>query len=161
MKKYVIESIELENCLKSNKDDLKLLECCVNCGKLPLPSYRSKTDPEKCLCNLCYISLNMNRDNLMIYNFKTESIILERLIFSCKNHGESCDEAFKLAELDQLMLHQENCDKKLTTKAHNILVNYLNDNDVRLNKIIKMFNDKIESIQESALKQQISFEEKF
>ena len=111
MKKYAINFIEFDYCSKSKKEDLKSLENCQNCGKLPLPSYRSKTDPEKCLCNECYRSSNMKTDDLMTYHFKTESIILERLIFSCKNHENGCEEVFKLGELDQLLLHQEKCDK--------------------------------------------------
>ena len=59
MKKYVIDSIKFDNCLKWNKDDLKLLECCKNCGNLPLPSLRSKKDPEKCLMQwMLYIPKN-------------------------------------------------------------------------------------------------------
>ena len=177
MKKYAINSIEFNYCSKSKKEDLKSLENCQNCRKLPLPSYRSKTDPEKCLCNECYGSLKMKTDDLITYHVKTESIILERLIFSCQNHGEGCEEVFKLGELDQLLLHQEKCDKKLLTKeykkckhckitvlknkVHNCLVNYINDNDIRLNQIIEIFNYKIETIQESSRKMKISFEEKF
>ena len=176
MIKLAIHSIEFENCLKSNKDDLNCLEKCHNCGKLPLPSFRSKTEPEKCFCNECYSSLNLKTENLITYHIKSESMILERLIFSCKNHKEGCEKVFKRSELDQLLIHQDNCDKKLTNIAyknceickssileeqvHNCLLNYISDNDVRLNKIIEMFNKKIETIQETARKQQISFEEK-
>ena len=176
MIKLDINSIEFENCLKSNKDDLNSLEKCHNCGKLPLPSFRSKTEPEKCFCNECYSSLNLKTENLMTYHIRSESIILERLIFSCKNYKEGCEKVFKRSELDLLLIHKDNCDKKLTNIAykmceickssiieeqvHNCLLNYISDNDVRLNKIIEMFNNKIESIQETARKQQISFEEK-
>ena len=103
MEKYVIDSIELDNCMKSNKVDLKLLVTCQNCGKLPLPSFRSKTDSEICLCNQCYRSLDMKKENLLSYHIKKEEIILERLIFSCKNHREGCEEVFKLDKLDKLM----------------------------------------------------------
>ena len=159
MKNYVINSIVFDNCLKSNKEDLKSLESCKNCGKLPLPSFRSKTNPEKCLCNECYLVLKMNTNDLMTNHIRAESKILDRLIFSCKNHRQGCVEVFKHAELDQLILHHENCDKKLTTNdnkkcnyckltflkdnLHNCLINHINDNDERLNQIIEMFDKKI------------------
>ena len=38
MKKILTDSFNFNNCLKSNKDDLQLLECCKNSGKLPLSS---------------------------------------------------------------------------------------------------------------------------
>ena len=47
MKKFLIDLINFNNCLKSNKDDLQFFEGWQNCGKLPFPSLRSNTDPEK------------------------------------------------------------------------------------------------------------------
>ena len=143
MKKYVINSINFDNCLKSNNDDLQLLECCKKFGKLPLHSIRPKTDSEKCLCNECYKSLSMKTDDLMIYHLKKESIILERLIFSFKNHAQGCEKVFKLTELVQLMQHYDNFYIKLPSndykkckrcknysskhKVPNCLLNYINE----------------------------------
>ena len=179
MKKFLIDSIKLENCVKSNEDDLNSLQICDNCSKLPLPAYRSSKKSENSFCKTCFISLNFNLEHL-IFNTKPELKLLERLVFSCKNYSEGCEREFKLGELDQLMFHQEKCDKKIIVplkkckhrqcskrknKAHNCLLKFSNDIDQKMNQLIEMFSKKIDYIEKSndfKLEQQrISFQKQF
>ena len=162
--KYFLDSIDLENCLKSKEDDLNSLQICENCSKLPLPAYRSSKEPERFLCKTCFLSLNMKMEHV-ISNTQLELKLLERLVFRCKNHTEGCEKEFKVDELEKLIIHQENCCKNFISsmfkkcklcqisiikdKVHYCSLKFSKDIDKKMNLLIEILNKKIEIIQKS------------
>ena len=107
MKDYSNDS-EQKNRLKKSIDSLENIDLCKKCSHLSLPLTKSTKDEKISFCKSCYYFLeNEKEDNNISTNdhFK----LLERLIYSCENFDKGCPEEFTVNTLENLFLHQKNC----------------------------------------------------
>lgn len=177
MYNYLIDSINHKYCINTSLDTLDEIEMCQNCNHIPLPSYRSYLDPKIILCKSCYISLNKNLEHLVIPS-RTEIKVLGKLVISCKNSYYGCHEEFSLQTLDILLIHQQNCDKKLIIcpvqeckrcgkvksnhKLHDCFAQFRGDYfDPCLRESNHILKNEIEMMKDELNKQRLSFDEEF
>jgi hypothetical protein len=107
MKHYIIDSIELDRCYFTDKNIMKSLKSCENCGKLPIPPYKSlKKNAINVYCKTCYDKEKL--DNFVIPN-KEDRNILDHVIISCEN--EICDSEFRINSINEMIDHQISCTK--------------------------------------------------
>ena len=88
MKSYPFISIEKKYC---NLTEAKLLEkfkTCSDCGKIPLPSYKSFSKRNNTYCKYCYDNQNFDPDSLI--ENTSEEFLLEKLVINCKFKDEGC-----------------------------------------------------------------------
>ena len=118
---YSPESIELKYCLKTSSDILEFISLCINCGKIPLPSYQSKKNPGKIYCKTCF-KLQKNEIEDICSNSKIEIKVLSKLIISCVNYENGCHLEFNFNKLDKYILHIQNCNKKVIKLLNQIII---------------------------------------
>ena len=106
----------------------------------------------------------------------TEIKLLGKVIFSCKNHKEGCNEEFNLDSLEQLLLHQKSCVIKESQnkiekckRCNSLLGNYLIHEcmikkDSKYSKLLKcnypLKNEKVKFVDNALIKHTIAFESK-
>ena len=97
MKSYPIISIEKKYCNNTKPNYLVKLRTCTECGKLPLPSYKSSSKHNNTYCKLCYDKQNYDPDSF-IENIN-EDFFLEKLVITCKFKEEGCIKTLQYLEI--------------------------------------------------------------
>jgi hypothetical protein len=106
MKSYIIDSVDLQNCSKSDLKTLNKLKLCNNCEKLPIPAYKSYKNQDLTFCRSCYYKLDYKEKHLL-KSTDMELELLGELILNCKN--PVCNQQFDLNSIEEMVLHELKC----------------------------------------------------
>ena len=123
MKSDYLHSIFKENCKFSKEKVLKSLKNCLECDKIPLPSYRPIDNQNLTFCKDCYFKKNFD-SNKMIEPSQFEFEYLQKLIINCKFEEKGCLLKFDFGSLNKFFDHERSCtyneSKRRNFKENNI-----------------------------------------
>ena len=126
---YPIISIEKKYCLQTQIKYLDKLRTCVECGKIPLPSYKSFSKQNNTYCKNCYDKQNFD-PNSFIEN-TSEELLLKKLVINCKNKDEGCLRNYNIKTLQDLIDHEKGCSLRKSVKENTIYIDEAQDNCFR------------------------------
>ena len=134
MKFYPMNSIDKKYCKFSDPRLFELLETCILCNKIPLPTYKSVQIQKNSYCLDCYNQENFDAKNL-IEPSKALEFLLEKLVMNCKYEEKGCKERYEINSLQNLLDHEKVCfynpSTKLLLKQNSIYINEALENCLR------------------------------
>ena len=103
IKSYPFISIEKKYC---NLTEAKF-RTCIDCGKIPLPSYKSFSKRNNTYCKYCYDKQNFDPDSYI--ENTSEELLLEKLVINCKFKDEGFSRNYVIKTLKDLIDHEKIC----------------------------------------------------
>ena len=133
MKSYPVISVDKKYCKFTEPMVLKALRICIQCNKIPLPSFKSSQNYLKTYCLNCYNQHKFDPLHLIMPSKESE-ILLEKLVINCKFEEKGCKETYQTNTLQNLLDHEKECfyNQSKNLFLNEILENYLKNNALNI-----------------------------